>query len=570
MAAANESQGLKIAVAAFITLTVILTVSSYFLYSNYASAEARRESAEEASAVKAKATNLAVNQYDEIRNKLGVKAGEHEPAKEEIAAHLKKLDERLNALQEQVNATVQKAQASGAQGPELEDAKQNVQKIIASLRSEPNKTYISALDRMSELMDSIALFTTALSVNYVNVRHSLESATTSNKQQVDVQTKAATDSHADTLAEQKKHEEERGTLLTKVDQLQTALDQAQNQILNLNKNVKDQQDDTARRVETLTTILREQRDKIERSKDTILDRPDGFVTYVDYETKEVLVSINRRMGAQPQMKMTIFDARSPGIPTEKPKGNIELTSVGEKFSTAKIIKTDNPIDPIRVNDIVYSAAWSPNQPTRFALVGKMDVNRDSRDDREELKRMIQEAGGIVEFDLPPPDLGKETGVLSPRIDWYVIDDRPPIRDLFVHQSKSGISQQAMLDKRVGEVIKEARLNGIRPMTIGKLLAYLGYDMNSAIIGRAEAVDPTAMRRLTAKRRPAEAQPKAAAPAAKAEPKAADAEPEMKKEEPADGDQPKAKVKAKTSRKAARKKATSKKAAGDGEDGGDPK
>ena len=42
MAAANESQGLKIAVAAFITLTVILTVSSYFLYCNGASAEARR------------------------------------------------------------------------------------------------------------------------------------------------------------------------------------------------------------------------------------------------------------------------------------------------------------------------------------------------------------------------------------------------------------------------------------------------------------------------------------------------------------------------------------------------
>ena len=35
MAAANESQGLKIAVAAFMTLTVILAVTSYFLYSAY-------------------------------------------------------------------------------------------------------------------------------------------------------------------------------------------------------------------------------------------------------------------------------------------------------------------------------------------------------------------------------------------------------------------------------------------------------------------------------------------------------------------------------------------------------
>ena len=108
------------------------------------------------------------------------------------------------------------------------------------------------------------------------------------------------------------------------------------------------------------------------------------------------------MGARPQMVMSIFDARSPGIPTEKPKGTIELTKVGDRFSIARIVKTMNPIDPIRTGDIVYSAAWSPNNPTRFALVGKIDVNRDGRDDREELKRMIQEAGGVVDFDLPPP------------------------------------------------------------------------------------------------------------------------------------------------------------------------
>ena len=37
-AAANESQGLKIAVAAFVTLTVALAVTSYFLYSAYSRA----------------------------------------------------------------------------------------------------------------------------------------------------------------------------------------------------------------------------------------------------------------------------------------------------------------------------------------------------------------------------------------------------------------------------------------------------------------------------------------------------------------------------------------------------
>jgi hypothetical protein len=46
MAVANESQGLKIAVAAFISLSVILAVACYFLYSAYTMAEARRADAE--------------------------------------------------------------------------------------------------------------------------------------------------------------------------------------------------------------------------------------------------------------------------------------------------------------------------------------------------------------------------------------------------------------------------------------------------------------------------------------------------------------------------------------------
>ena len=44
MAEANGSQGLKIALAVFITLTVILAATSYFLYSNASVAQARLDS----------------------------------------------------------------------------------------------------------------------------------------------------------------------------------------------------------------------------------------------------------------------------------------------------------------------------------------------------------------------------------------------------------------------------------------------------------------------------------------------------------------------------------------------
>ena len=105
---------------------------------------------------------------------------------------------------------------------------------------------------------------------------------------------------------------------------------------------------------------------------------------------------------------------------------------------------------------------------RFALVGKIDVNRDGKDDRDELKRMIEEAGGVIDFDLPPTDLGKEIGTLSPRINWYVVDGRLPLRE-----SRFPRVPGAPLPNRVRSVLKEARLDGIRPLPIEKLLAVLG-------------------------------------------------------------------------------------------------
>src|SRR5947207_1310315 len=78
-----------------------------------------------------------------------------DPAKEEIAAHFKKIDDRLNNLLNQVNAAVQKVQAAGLQGPELDDTKAKIQQAVQSYRSEPNKTYTSSLDRITELMENL-------------------------------------------------------------------------------------------------------------------------------------------------------------------------------------------------------------------------------------------------------------------------------------------------------------------------------------------------------------------------------------------------------------------------------
>jgi hypothetical protein len=120
---------------------------------------------------------------------------------------------------------------------------------------------------------------------------------------------------------------------------------------------------------------------------------------------------------------------------------------------------------------------------RFALIGRIDLNRDGQDDRQELKRMIEEAGGSVEFDFPPPDVGQRSGTLSNRIDWYVTDNRVPLREVRSSNSERVVAERPDFQKRMSELIKEARLDGIRPMPIERLLSFLGNGTGSQAVGK---------------------------------------------------------------------------------------
>ena len=74
MAASNESQGLKIAVAVFIALSVILSVTCYFLYTSYSQADAKLAAAVEKQNTQQKSISIQQTQLDELRGRIGVRA----------------------------------------------------------------------------------------------------------------------------------------------------------------------------------------------------------------------------------------------------------------------------------------------------------------------------------------------------------------------------------------------------------------------------------------------------------------------------------------------------------------
>ncbi len=163
MSAANGPLGLKIAVATFITLTVALTMASVFFYSSASDAQARLDPLRAGYAKAKHVADVAVRQCDLLRSRLGVKSDEYDAIDEEISAKTRNVDERLNKALSAVDTAVKNAQRSGARGTEVEDAKRKLQKAIALYRSEPNKDCTSALERLTELMEDLALVTTQLS-----------------------------------------------------------------------------------------------------------------------------------------------------------------------------------------------------------------------------------------------------------------------------------------------------------------------------------------------------------------------------------------------------------------------
>jgi len=488
--ASNDSQGLKIAVAAFVSLTVILAVVSYFLYSNYDQTSAKLAAAQTELNNKTKAAGDAISQYEELRKQIGSRAEEFEAVKAENKSEAEKVNREIAAIPTQVNEAISKVQAAAGNAPDLQEALSRAQQAASAYLSEPNKTYISSIARLTDLLKSQVMLTTALSNNYLDVRRNLESVDDTNAKRLEVATKSYTSAKNDLEAEHKKHEDERGILITKVDTLQTENAKQATEIATLNTNLRQQKEEAEKKLALAQQTIRELRARAEQTE-SVLDRPDGHVTYADYRRGEVYTDLTYGTGARPQMKMSIFDAKAPGIPTEKPKGQIELTYVGDRYSIARIVKTNNMVDPIRAGDIVYSPTWSPNEPMHIALIGRIDINRDGRDDRADLKRMIASAGGVVDYDLPPPEAGKETGKLTGANAWYVIDDRIP----FNVDARTEDTSPEFVEflKKKSEAEREARLNGVRPMPLSRFLSYLGYDFSAPIQGRVEAKDEATMR-----------------------------------------------------------------------------
>ena len=150
-------------------------------------------------------------------------------------------------------------------------------------------------------------------------------------------------------------------------------------------------------------------------------------------------------------------------PTWQP-GRIEVVELiwgSEHLSRCKVLSDRDPTILLR-GDSIYSPTWQLGRKVEFALIGKMDIDGDGIDDRETIKAMIAQNGGLVTMDLPP--IGKGSGELSATTRWMVIGDDFKVLDegdALESKAKSlGISR-IHVDKLLGW-LRGSRADGHRP------------------------------------------------------------------------------------------------------------
>jgi hypothetical protein len=249
---------------------------------------------------------------------------------------------------------------------------------------------------------------------------------------------------------------ERASLIAKIDQ------------------AKKQNDEQARRLENLVA-------KLQEIQNENFQYIQGEVTQV--ANNDVWLNIGAEDGLKPGVMFSVYESDVSQVGQSKAKAKVEVVEIiksSRNLSRAKIID-DKSHRPILTTDKVYSQFWQPHTPVRMGLIGKLDYDRDGRDDRELIKKMIQQNGATVVFEVFPD--GRTVGNIE-EVTKLVIGEDVKIKAV---QGEDLNPEQVALAKKRKELDNTAKSLGIPRENLDQLMNLLQATIDSAPTGEGASI-----------------------------------------------------------------------------------
>jgi hypothetical protein len=216
------------------------------------------------------------------------------------------------------------------------------------------------------------------------------------------------------------------------------------------------------------------REKLNDAEKTSFEIADGLIQRVDNSAKLVWINLGSDDFLKPRMTFSVYSKENHGVGrgAEDIKGKIEVTRIlGSHIAEARILDEDL-FRPMVANDLIYTPLWSPGLVEKIAFVGLMDLDGDGKSDWEELKQLLAISGADVDTYV------NENGERLPEGSKITVHTKFLVRGLIPEPTEVPVNDRDRVNeirKHEIEMVKEARVNGVRTIKLNDFLAFIGFE-----------------------------------------------------------------------------------------------
>ncbi len=415
--AKSESQALQVSVIIFAILTIALSISTYYFFTEHSKAALAEILAREDAASMKTAYDIT---YDENK-RLKVIIGDAEDAK------LDKVEEAWEAARKKAAATLpQDVQAYrpalesllttlAQRNQEVAQERKDVEALKAKFAALEKKNQVDLAASKKSFVDQVNLFRTALNGKD--------------------ETLGQKDGLIDTLTQEKaKIQRDADTDRKAAIDLQAKMEKEVEQAITV-------RDVTDKKIKELTTET--------------FEVADGEIRWINQRSKTAYINLGSADGLRTQISFSVYGRDAADVARKEKKGSIEVLKILSAHLAEANITFDIFADPILPGDKIYTPLWHPGRREHFAIAGNLDMDGDGEPDNEAIRDLITMNGAILDAEWTPGEEIRGEITINTR---YLLRGKSPTEG----------------DKNFTQMIRDARRWGVETMTIDKFKDHIGF------------------------------------------------------------------------------------------------
>ncbi|MCA9116271.1 MAG: hypothetical protein KDA79_14395 [Planctomycetaceae bacterium] len=226
-----------------------------------------------------------------------------------------------------------------------------------------------------------------------------------------------------------------------------------------------------REIDGLVSINDLIREKLEQATMTSFEVEDGELRWVDHNAGLIWINLGSADKLPKRATFSVYNKGHHGVGRgpEDIKGSIEVTRViGPHLSEARIL-TDDIYQPMAPGDPIYTPLWSPGRSEAFSIIGLIDLDGDKKSDRPQFHDLVAAAGATIDNEVD--ENGNRTGDgIAHRTKFLIVAEIPDPSQV-AHNDRPAAEK---ISREFSALRKEARLQGVRIISLSDFLAHIGY------------------------------------------------------------------------------------------------